>query len=109
MSDSRKPDVILAQLEVEEVGPYVVGLSNSKRISFPDPGAMNAFEADEFATDLMSAKSAADVFKRWLSEADFQKLKEEKNFNLYKMKKLMSTLQKHYEAAFGTQGEDIAS
>lgn len=109
MTDSRKPDLVLSQLEVEEVGPYVVGLSGGKRITFPDPGAMNAFEADEFANDLMTARSAEAVFSRWLTEADVKKLKEEKSFNLYRMKKLMSAVQAHYKAAFGEPGEGDAS
>lgn len=109
MADSNKPDLVLSQLEVEEVGPYVVALSGSKRVTFPDPGAMNAFEADEFANDLMRAQNADTVFSRWLSEEDFKKLKDEKGFTLYKMRKLMEHLNNHYKAAFGDPGEGNAS
>ena len=87
----------------------MLALSGGKRVKFPDPGELHAFEGDAFMSDLSGAATAEDVFAKWLEKGDVEKLRNEKGFTLYKMNALMKKLQAHYEAAFGNAGEDTAS
>lgn len=87
--------------------PYRLGLAGGKTITFPDPGDMEMEEFERFMADI-EGKPNSVIFKRWLSNDDYDKLKAEK-LNIRQTVALAKKVTKHYEYIFGAQGEGVAS
>jgi len=110
-ADRDKPNVhTLASLDVETgAEPYVYMTKARKRVTFPDPGEMDAFEAEEMLISFGDPQiTSKEMLQRWLSETDFKALGAEK-LTFYQMLALIADVQKHYEAIFGKPGESPAS
>lgn len=105
-SDRIKVTRTLAQLDVSAAPePYRLGLPGNKVVTFPDPGEMAWDEAEAFVTDMTSpTTSVTDVLRRWLSEDDFEALKESK-MTLRQMIALTEDVVRHYGDIFGGPGE----
>lgn len=104
MNDKPTVDFTLASLEAEAVrpGPVTMGFGEG-RITFPDPSAMDWKEGEEWLDDL-STKRDSELFKKWLTAADYAKL-EKSGLSLGGKVVLAEKLQKHYAAIFGMPGE----
>lgn len=108
MTDAPKINATLNDLDSgAQAGSFVLGLKGGKRITFPDPGAMEWTAAEEFLQDLQS-QNTRGMLEKWLSPADFKKLLADK-LNLYQISELGKLVNAHYEAIFGEQGNGIGS
>jgi hypothetical protein len=98
-------------LDIEESpDPFVFQLPRTrKRITFPPPGDLDAFTAEEFLFDLQNPQlTSREALSKWLSEDDFTRLLAEKpSLNL--LIGLIGKVQEHYQAIFGGPGESDAS
>lgn len=102
MSDTPKIHATLSDLDASaKAGPFVQALKNNKRITFPDPGEMEWTEAIDLVDDITSNARAA--MKKWLSEADYNKLLEAK-LTLYQFSELGRRVGQHYQAILGEPG-----
>lgn len=113
MTDRDKPARVYTEsdLDIEESPePFVYQLKRTrKRVTFPPPGDLDAFEAEEFLFDLSNPQiRSREVLSKWLSEEDFAKFLEEK-MSLKVLMGLISKVQEHYQAIFGPAGESDAS
>lgn len=88
-------------------GPFVLALPGNKRISFPDPLSMNWLEVEGFMADILGSPNS-ESFKKWLSEADYQKL-EDANPSLAQIMVIARKLQAHYGQVQALLGEANAS
>lgn len=102
----------LASLEVEAAPEqYVWGTKAGKRVVFPDPGEMDAWEAEEFLKDLSGrgvSTSSREALTKWVGEAGVKALDAEK-FTYRQFLALMNDVQNHYKSFFGDPGESPAS
>lgn len=108
-----KPNInlTLASLEAEiaKPEPFVVALSGSKRITFPDLYDMPAEEALEFFKDSETAGRNDFVFlEKWLSKADFEAYKAAR-VPLRTHAALIERVMDYYQQTVGTPGEGNAS
>ena len=109
MSDTPTIHAVLSQIETAaSPEPFTLALSDNRRIAFPDPGDMRWEEAEQLLVDLSTPGRGRMVFRRWLSEADYDALMSEA-ITLKQMTALMDKLQAHYSAIFGQPGESPAS
>lgn len=88
-------------------GPFVQGLPGNKRISFPDPLAMDWLEVEQFISEIINRPNS-ETFKRWLSEADYKKLADAKP-SLAQVLVISQKVQAHYGAIRDLLGEANAS
>lgn len=110
-ADRDKPNVhTLASLDVEAgAEPYVYMTKARKRVTFPDPGEMDAFDAEDMLISFSDPQvTSKEMLKRWLTETDFEALVAER-LKLNQMLALIADVQRHYEAIFGKPGESPAS
>lgn len=110
---SIKPGInrTLASLAAEVVTPepYVLALSGSKRITFPDLFNKPVEEATEFFRDLeTTGQNDIKFLEKWLSPEDFATYTAEK-VPLRVHAAVMSEVMGYYESTMGTPGEDTAS
>ncbi|SDK79092.1 hypothetical protein [Arthrobacter sp. ok362] len=108
-----KPNVnlSLAALEAEanKPEPFVLALSGSKRITFPDLFDLPVDEAEEFFRDLdQPGKSDFEFLAKWLSKADFDAYKAAR-VPLRVHKVLIQRVLAYYQQTVGNPGEDTAS
>ncbi len=98
-----KVNASLSALDVESnVEAYRFALSKNRVITFPNPADMAWDEAENFMAQISNPDVLiSDVFKGWLSEADYQKLLDEK-LKLAQVTKLAQLVAKHYDEVFGT-------
>jgi len=110
MSDTPKVHATLAALTTDDAPEqFVLAVTGSKRITFPDPGEMGWDEAETFLRDLASNKvSSKEALSRWLSPTDFKALTAEK-LTYRQLRTLVTQVQRHYSDLFGTPGESTAS
>lgn len=95
--------------EVAIPEPYVLALSGSKRITFPDLFNKPVEEATEFFRDLeTTGQNELSYLEKWLSPEDFAAYKAEK-IPLRIHAAIMQEIMGYYEASVGTPGEDTAS
>lgn len=110
-SDKPKVHATLASLDVEaDPEPFVWGTKSGKRVTFPDPGAMDAFEVEDFLADFTElGRNNTVVMKKWLSEKDFEALREDR-LTLRQFTALMKAVLAHYSDIFGpVPGEGLGS
>lgn len=88
-------------------GPFVQMLPGNKRITFPDPLAMNFVEVETFLTDVINSPNSEQL-KRWLSEDDYKKLTDA-NPSLAHIVAMSKKVWAHYDAIKGALGEPNAS
>lgn len=108
----------LAQIEkAESGGPYVYVCRNGKdKITFPDLGEMDWFEAEEFMSDIQEMQ-AREWLPKWLADKDFERFKKEKipmsqiigKWVDGKPTGLAAQILNHYEKLMGDSGEGDAS
>ena len=105
MTDRINVNASLRDLEIEAKSePFKFALSRNKIITFPNPQDMAWDQAEEFMSTISGDNtSISTVFERWLSEDDYQKLKDE-NLTLGQVTKLIQLVTNHYQAIFGTPG-----
>lgn len=98
------------QKEAKEATPEPARfMTSAGRITFPDPGVMEAFESDELLSFVVSpATDTKAVLKKWLSPEDFEKVAAEK-LTRRAMTALLKKVQSHYNDIFGGPGESSAS
>lgn len=104
-------NVTLSSLAAEVVTPepFVVALSGSKRITFPDLFNKPAEEAADFFRDLEElGQNEFGYLEKWLSPEDFATYKAEK-VPLRVHAALMQKVVGYYESTMGTPGEGSAS
>lgn len=87
--------------------PFVYMTKANKRVTFPDPMELDAFEAEKFI-GLLNNSANSVVLKQWLSAKDFDAIAAEK-LTLRQLTRLIDQVQKHYEGFFGSEGEGNAS
>jgi len=88
-------------------GPYVLALPGNKRITFPDPLEMDWIEVESFLSDVIDRPNS-ESFKRWLSEADYEKLADAKP-TLAQIMVISKRVQDHYGQIRDLLGEANAS
>jgi len=88
-------------------GPFIQGLPGNKRITFPDPLEMDWVEVEGFLSDVINRPNS-ESFKKWLSEADYQKLADAKP-SLAQIMVIAKKVQAHYGAVADLLGEENAS
>lgn len=108
-----KPNVnlSLAALEAEasKPEPFVLALTGSKRITFPDLYDLPVVEAEEFFRDLAaSGQTDLDFLAKWLSKSDFEAYKAAK-VPLRVHKVLIQRVLGYYEQTVGDEGNASAS
>lgn len=87
--------------------PYVYKTQTGHEVIFPDPGELDWEEAEEWLEDMARMRNS-EALAKWLSEEDYQALREEA-LNLRQMAKLLLIVQRHYGDIFGELGEGPAS
>lgn len=111
MADKPSINLSLAALQAEigKPEPFVLALSNSKRITFPDIFDLPASEAEEFFEDMRSnGQNDFDFLKKWLSEEDYEAYKAQK-VPLRVHSALIERVMDYYQSTLGTKGEGTAS
>ena len=111
MADKPNVNLSLAALEAEigKPEPFVLALSGSKRITFPDLYDIPVDEAEEFFKDLEESKGGdLAMFEKWLSKADFAAYKAAK-IPLRVHAALAKKVTDYYQQSMGDAGEDAAS
>jgi hypothetical protein len=100
----------LASLDVEaSPEPYVYMTRAGRRVSWPDPGDLDAFEADEFLAEMDDPSiRLGPLLTRWLGDDAVADLKAEK-LTLRQMSALLEAVKTHYQLILGTPGESDAS
>ncbi|NUP30348.1 MAG: hypothetical protein HOU01_01345 [Streptomycetaceae bacterium] len=112
-TNSDKPTIHATWAEIDKEakelapGPFVQALPGNKRITFPDPLEMDWIEVEQFLSDVINRPNS-ESFKRWLSEADYQKLADTKP-TLAQVMVLAKRVQQHYGAVAELMGESSAS
>lgn len=97
----------LSDLDVEGgAEAFVFKLSETETLTFPSPEQMNWAEAEEFLQSFAEPGiKAQTIFKRWLSDEDYNALIES-NLNMRQITKLVNLVTEHYNTVFGTSGND---
>jgi len=94
---------LLDHLEKEvKVQPFTAVIdAEGTEVTFPSPLDMNWREAEEFTTQ-MSAENASigEVFSKWLSPEDFQKI-EDADLTMGALMALAKAVGDHYGAVLG--------
>lgn len=100
----------LANLRKETVNPdpFVVALTGSKRVTFPDLFAMESVEAEEVFASLNRSATNWSALERWLSKGDAAALKAEK-LSVRELAAVVQAAISYYEGTYGKSGEDNAS
>lgn len=111
-ADALKVHASLATLDVGEIPePYRFGLPGSRVVEFPDPGQLDAFDAEEFLRELAgegATTTTKDVLEKWLSPEDFEALRSA-GLTFRQLLALLAAVQRHYGDIFGSPGELSAS
>lgn len=95
--------------EVATPEPYVLALSGSRRITFPDLFDKPVEEATEFFRDLeTTGQNDIKFLEKWLSPEDFATYKAEK-IPLRLHAAVMDEVMGYYTSTLGTPGEGAAS
>lgn len=104
-TDKIKVNDSLASLDVEATRePYRFALPGNKIIAFPDPMDLDFIEAEEFVRALTSGEmTLAESFEKWLSEEDFQALKDAR-LTLRQVAALTQKVAAYYQDVFGEPG-----
>lgn len=106
-----KPSLTLSALDkldgAAAVEEFTFGLKN-KVITFPDPFNLDAEETERFLLDMSKLQSPMAVFKRWLSDEDYQVLVDA-HLTGRQAAVLLKAANRHYEALLGDQGEGLPS
>lgn len=105
-----KPHVNLtyATLDAEESPePFVYVTKANHRITFPDLFEMEAEEGEKFLADV-ETKRDNEVLQKWLSEEDYEALRQDK-LTLRSRMRLLEMVLNYYQSSLGTPGEDEAS
>ena len=102
----------LAQLD-KELGeppaPYVFALADSTRVTFPNPGIMEALEAEQMLVDFASSSGrATEILGRWLDAEDLERLLAAR-LSFRQMSGLLEHVLAYYKDVFGSPGESDAS
>lgn len=110
MADKPNVNLSIAALEAEigVVEPYVITMRDSKRVTFPDVGAMPAEEAEDFLDDIQSAERNSEALKKWLSPEDYETFQEAK-LSLRTQTHVLRRVGAYYESTLGDKGEGRAS
>lgn len=107
-----KPTVHLSlsalRKEVVKPEPFMVSLSGSKLITFPDLYAMESLQAEEIFAGITGHETNWTVLGRWLSPADIAALKAEK-LTLAELVHVVKAAYGYYEGIYGKPGERGAS
>ncbi|WGH80602.1 hypothetical protein QDX25_07240 [Auritidibacter ignavus] len=93
--------------ETPEAEVFTVALSNNKRITFPDPYAMEQEEAESVFAGINGNSRSSEVIRTWLSDEDYQALKAEK-LRVMVLTRLVRKAVDHYENFYGGLGESDA-
>ncbi|WP_172121315.1 hypothetical protein [Actinomyces faecalis] len=101
------PDLTLAALNdldgAAAPGPFTFGIG-SKVVTFPDPMDLPAEETERFLTDMQSLSWPMEVFRRWLSDEDYQLLVDQRLTGRQAVL-LLRQANRHYEAGMGSLGK----
>ncbi|MGM7776138.1 hypothetical protein ACSVHC_08985 [Arthrobacter sp. KNU-44] len=113
MAANDKPNINLTlaalEAEVAKPEPFVLGLKNGKRITFPDLFDMPVDEGNEFFKDLEETGQNDFAFlEKWLSEKDFEAYKAEK-IPMRVHAALVERVMNYYQQTVGKPGEGAAS
>lgn len=109
MSDKPTIHATLDDIEAEgKPEAFVFATKQGKRVTFPDVFAMDWIEGEKFLDDLSGDKSNSEVMKRWLSDKDYQTLRDA-GISLRGMGVLIQRVMNHYQGVVGTPGEGDAS
>lgn len=110
MADKPVVHFSIAQIE-NEIGVVellTITMRNSKRVTFPDIGAMPAEEAEDFLDDIQDAERNSEALQRWLSEEDYKTFQEEK-LSLRTQTHVLRKVGEYYESTLGDKGKGRAS
>jgi len=110
-NDKPNVNLSLAALEAEasKPEPFVLALTGSKRITFPDLFDLPVDEAEEFFSDLSEpGKSDFEFLAKWLSRSDFEAYKAAK-VPLRTHKVLIQRVLAYYQQTVGDEGNGAAS
>ena len=110
-NDKPNVNLSLAALEAEATKPepFVLALTGSKRITFPDLYDLPVDEATEFFDDLAAnGQTDLDFLAKWLSKADFEAYKAAK-VPLRTHKVLIQRVLAYYQQTVGDEGNGAAS
>ena len=112
MAVADKPAVHLSlanlRKEISNPDPFVVALSGSKRVTFPDVYAMESVEAEEIFAGLNTSATNWTVLGQWLSEKDCEALKSEK-LSVRELGAVVQAAIRYYEGVYGSAGNGSAS
>jgi hypothetical protein len=110
MADKPNVNLSIAALEAEIgiVEPYVIAMHDSKRVTFPDVGAMPAEEAEDFLDDIEDAGRNSEVLEKWLSAEDYETFREAK-LSLRTQTHVLRKVGAYYESTLGDKGKGRAS
>lgn len=106
MVDKITPNTTIAKIRRQAVetsaDPFIVGLTGGKTITFCDIMSLEAEKSFEVTKQLSGRADDVDpfgLFRLWLSDTDFKKLKAEK-LTLGEMVTLMEMVTTHFEDTF---------
>ena len=105
------PTLTLAALDkldgAAAVEPFTFGIRN-KVVSFPDPFALDAEETEVFMEDIQKLTTPMTIFRRWLSEEDYQVIVDS-HLTGRQAAVLLREANRHYEAILGGMGKERSS
>lgn len=110
MADKPNVNLSIAALE-DEIGavePYVIAMRDSKRVTFPDVGAMPAEEAEDLLDDIEEAERNSEALKKWLSPEDYETFRDAK-LSLRTQTRVLQRVGAYYESTLGDRGKGRAS
>lgn len=91
--------------EVQDVEPFVLTLSNSKRVTFPDIFGMESGEAERLFKEMEAGQAGIwQQLENWLSAEDAAKLRAEK-LTLRQLMAVVERVRAYYEGHYGDMGE----
>lgn len=109
MADKPTTHFSFAELDkIDKPAPFTYTTKASKRVTFPDVWDMEFEAAEAFLDDLNANTNNSAVLKKWLSEEDYAKLRDDR-LSLRAVGVLVERVQAHYAGALGSSGEGAAS
>lgn len=107
MSDKPSaPNLTFATLDKQESPtPFVYATKTGARVTFPDIFGLEFEEAEQFLSDIQRTTDNSVVLRKWLSPADYEKLRKDR-LTLRQLVTLVESAQAHYEASVGSREEE---
>lgn len=92
----------ISQAKIDNPEPFVYVTKNGEKVTFPDPGAMEMEEAEEFLMGL-ATKPDTVVLRGWLGEDQYKKFREDR-LTIREKNWLLRAVHQHYSDVLGSPG-----